>query len=543
MKNKNLWQKLGLTAAMGATFGLVASGVFFSVNNITEATTKTSTVIETTAETGEGPETGATQNTIFNRDNGGASSSESGKDDADESSVAEKFFSFFGNDEQDAEAKNEEETDDSALFGKTESDANTDGDVASTEEANETDTAANGTMTVAEVAANSMPAMVAITNTSIQNLQSYYGGYGDYADIFGDIFGNGYGSFFGNGNGYGGYSGGMFGSSYENTVGDMQGMESVSMGTGVIIDETDDQLIIVTNQHVIDSANELSVAFIDENAASATVLGEDASSDLAVIAVNKADLSADTLSAIRVISIGNSDSTMVGEQVVAIGNALGYGQSVSTGIVSALHRTLESYDGTREGTDDGLIQTDAAINPGNSGGALLNMKGELIGINSAKYADTDVEGMGYAIPITSALPILESLRNGEAAQINQSANSNTVRLGISCTGISEEYSSYYGIPAGVYVKEVEQGSAAANAVIKEGDIITSLGDVTVKSVEDLTEALKAYKPGDSAEITVSREVSRQDIFAEGGTSESYQSGTTTVTFGTGEAKKASLNEQ
>jgi serine protease Do len=173
------------------------------------------------------------------------------------------------------------------------------------------------------------------------------------------------------------------------------------------------------------------------------------------------------------------------------------------------------------------------------------MKGELIGINSAKYADTEVEGMGYAIPITSAQPILTALQNGEAVQTAPDAetNTNSVRLGISCTGITEENSEYYGIPAGVYVKEVEQGSAAANAGLQEGDIITAIDDTQVTSVEDLTNALATYSIGDSAELTVSREVSYPDIFAENGQSAEYQSGKTTVTFGSDEAQRTSLNEQ
>ena len=488
MKNQKLWKKLGITTAMAATFGLVSSGVFLSATGVTQnALMKTSSVTAAT-EAGKTPDTEATQNAVFSKD-----------DDLD-----------------------------TALTDT--------GEIESTEEQNEHDAeASGGTMTVAEVAANSMPAMVAITRTSVAEIQNYYGGYGDFGSIFGNdfgsIFGNGYGSSYGNG--------------YGNDYGQGQTAELVSAGTGVIIGETDDQIIIVTNQHVIDSSHEISVAFIDESAAGATILGEDASTDLAVIAVNKADLSDDTISAIRVITIGNSDELRVGEEVVAIGNALGYGQSVSQGIVSAMHRTLDTTDGFREGTEDGLIQTDAAINPGNSGGALLNMKGELIGINSAKYADTDVEGMGYAIPITSAQPIITSLQNGESVQTlpGSEQNSNAVRLGISCTGISEEYSSYYDIPAGVYVKEVEQGSAAENAGIKEGDIITAIDGTEVTTVEDLTAALGNYKPGDSAELTISREVSYTDIFAEGGQTSEYQSGRTTVTFGNAEAQRTNLNEQ
>ncbi|MBR3232463.1 MAG: trypsin-like peptidase domain-containing protein, partial [Lachnospiraceae bacterium] len=217
-------------------------------------------------------------------------------------------------------------------------------------------------LSVEEIAELDMPSLVAITNTSVTELQDFYGSYGFFMG--------------GMGNGRG------------------QSYESVSKGTGVIIGETDDAILIATNQHVIADANTLSVAFVDETAADAVVLGESADTDLAVISVSKDSLSEDTLNAIRVVSIGSSDALKIGEQVVAIGNALGYGQSVSTGIVSAKNRVLTSYDGSTEGTANGLIQTDAAIIPGNSGGALLNMRCELIGINSAKYADTEVEGMG-----------------------------------------------------------------------------------------------------------------------------------------------------
>ena len=347
MKNK-IWKKIGLCTGFAVIFGLVSSGVFTSVSMLTAKSTE-NTVVQTAAQT-----TGTTEST-----SGTASSSSS------------------------------------SSIGSTK-DAN---DSASTES---TDT--SGDLTVTQVAANSMPAMVAITNTSVENVQNYFGGYG---------FGSS-----GNGSSQG------------------QTAESVSMGTGVIIGETDTEILIATNEHVIADANTLSVAFVDDTAASATVKGSDESADLAVIAVEKSALSSDTLSQIKVISIGSSDDLVVGEQVVAIGNALGYGQSVSTGVVSALHRTLTSSDGSTEGTSDGLIQTDAAINPGNSGGALLNMKGELIGINSAKYADTEVEGMGYSIPISSALPILESLENGTSSSSTSSSSS---------SGTTNGNGSYHGI--------------------------------------------------------------------------------------------------
>ena len=362
----------------------------------------------------------------------------------------------------------------------------TDLNIGSTAEDNKvTEQETGKTLTVQEVAANAMPAMVAITNTTVQEVNDYFGGFG----------------FFG-GHGRDG----------SNTV------ESVNAGTGEIIGETDDQLIIATNQHVIADSTTLSVAFIDESAATAYVLGEDASTDLAVIAVNKSDLSESTLEAIRVLAVGSSDELVVGESVVAIGNALGYGQSVSAGVVSAKNRALADENGNTEGTENGLIQTDAAINPGNSGGALLNMKGELVGINSAKYADTDVEGMGYAIPITDALPILQSLQNGEPASGHESA-SNGVRLGITGATVTEINAGYYDLPQGVYVSEVESGSAAANGGVMAGDIITAIGDTPVRTIEDLSQALTGYSAGDSAVLKVCREQS--------GT---YTEGELTVTF-------------
>ena len=346
----------------------------------------------------------------------------------------------------------------------------TDVNIGSTAEANEaTEQETGKALTVQEVAANVMPAMVAITNTTVEEVNDYFGGFGGFG-LFG---GYGHGS-----------------SDGSNTV------ESVSAGSG-------------------------EVAFVDESAAPAYVLGEDASTDLAVIAVNKSDLSEGTLQAIRVVAIGSSDDLVVGESVVAIGNALGYGQSVSAGIVSAVNRVLADENGNKEGTDNGMLQTDAAINPGNSGGALLNMKGELIGINSAKYADTDVEGMGYAIPISDALPILQSLQNGESVSGSDSATG-TVRLGIKCATVTASNAGYYNLPQGVYVSEVENGTAAYNGGVKAGDIITAIGDTPVSTVEELSQALSGYSEGDSAVLKISREQSG-----------SYVEGELTVTFGNG----------
>ena len=353
-----------------------------------------------------------------------------------------------------------------------------------------TEKSADGDLSVQEVAANAMPAMVAITNTSVQQIQNYFGGYG-----------------FGGSNGQG------------------QTAESVSKGTGVIIKEADDAIYIATNAHVISDASQLSVAFTDDSAASAEVVGSDTANDLAVIKVNKADLSSDTLSAIKVMTLGSSDDLQVGESVVAIGNALGYGQSVSSGIVSALNRSIATEDETTGAVSEteGLIQTDAAINPGNSGGALLNLKGELVGINSAKYADTSVEGMGYAIPIDYAGPILEKLISGEGTSSDASAvktSSSGVALGITCTTLSEDMASYYNLPTGVYVTGVETGSVAEAAGIQEGDIITAVDGTQISSTEELKTALSSYKTGDEASLSVTRSSGMRT-----------QTGTLTVTFG------------
>ncbi len=351
-------------------------------------------------------------------------------------------------------------------------------------------------MSIPDVVENSMPAMVSITNTSVETLQNYFGGFGGYEDFF-DIFGDSFGGFGGSSRGgQSGRSGNSGGQEYT----------SVSAGSGVIIGETDDAILIATNQHVVDNTKELSVAFVNETAAAATVLGEDADHDLAVIAVKKADLSAETLSAIRVIPIGSSDDLRIGETIVCIGNALGYGQSVSSGIVSAKNRVLTDENGSTEGTDEGLIQTDAAINPGNSGGGMFNLKGELVGINSAKDVDTKVEGMCYAIPISDALPILENLKMGDSIEkAIPSVEGNTVRLGISCAEINSEYAEYYGVPQGIYVDEVEAGSAAEKAGLQAGDILTAIDGKDTLTMEALTNALAGYKVGDTVTLTIARE--------------------------------------
>ena len=320
-------------------------------------------------------------------------------------------------------------------------------DSASTEEG------AAGSSSVAAIADAAMPSLVAITNQSVQEMMNWFG--------------------------------------------QSQAYESQSSGSGIIIGQTDTELLIVTNNHVVDGAQTLSVGFIDETAAKAQVKGTDAEHDIAVISVNLSDLSADTLSQIKVIQVGSSADLQVGEQVVAIGNALGYGQSVTTGIVSALNRPV-----TIDGVTNTLIQTDAAINPGNSGGALLNMSGQLVGINSAKYSDTTVEGMGYAIPVDDVTDIIESLMN-RTARTQKAPEGQQGFLGITGQDVTSEISEAYGMPKGVYITSVEEDSAAEKAGLQKGDIITKFDGTSVSSLSGLQELISYYSSGETVEITYS----------------------------------------
>ena len=310
---------------------------------------------------------------------------------------------------------------------------------------------------VADIAEGAMPAIVAITNKSVQEVQSYF-------------------SMFGRGSG-------------------VQEQEVESQGSGIIIGQNDEELLIATNNHVVADADTLSACFIDDQVYEAAVKGTDVENDLAVIAVKLSDISADTMSKIKIAEIGDSDSLKVGQQVVAIGNALGYGQSVTTGIVSAVNRQVGDSD-----SENGFIQTDAAINPGNSGGALLNMQGQLIGINSAKLASTEVEGMGYAIPVSTASPIIENLMNRTTR--TKVSEEQASALGISGQTVDSNTSKTYGIPQGVYVAEVNQGSAAQTAGLQVGSIITKFDGTSVQSIEELKNQLTYYAAGETVEITV-----------------------------------------
>ena len=345
--------------------------------------------------------------------------------------------------------------------------------IASAVSSSSTDAAGTDTdssASVSAIAEAAMPSLVAITNKSVQEMQSMFG--------------------------------------------QTQAYESESSGSGIIIGKTDTELLMVTNNHVVSGAQDLSVGFVDESVAEAAVRGTDADHDIAVIAVKLSDLSEATLSAIKVIEIGSSSNLEVGEQVVAIGNALGYGQSVTTGIVSALNREV-----TIDNTANTLIQTDAAINPGNSGGALLNMSGQLVGINSAKYSETSVEGMGYAIPVDDVVDIIENLMNRQV-RTEKAAEGERGFLGISGQDVTSEVSQAYDMPKGVYITSVETGSAAEQVGLQKGDIITKFDGTSVSALADLKEQLAYYKTGEQVKITYSTRENGQ-----------YAEKTATVTLG------------
>ena len=269
--------------------------------------------------------------------------------------------------------------------------------------------------------------------------------------------------------------------------------EAKSAGSGIIIDENDDELFIATNNHVVAGSEKLTVTFADENSVEGTIKGTDSKLDLAVVSVKKADISDETKQKIKIATMGDSSSVRVGEMAIAIGNALGYGQSVTTGIISATERSIEGVTGK-------YIQTDAAINPGNSGGALLNAKGEIIGINSAKIQDTSVEGMGYAIPISDAKEILQSLMNRQTRE--QVAEAERGFLGITGRTVDEASAQLYDLPVGVYVSAVQEGSAADKAGIEEGMIITTFDDTNLDGMDSLQSLLKTYKAGEKVKVKV-----------------------------------------
>ena len=327
---------------------------------------------------------------------------------------------------------------------------------------------AKGSLDVSDIVEAAMPSIVSITTKSVEEVQSYYGMFGQY----------------------GAYS-------------PSQEQEVQGSGSGIIIGKNDSELLIATNYHVVEGAETLSVGFCDSTACEAKVKGYDSEKDLAVVAVSLDDIDSDTMDAITIATIGNSDDLKVGAQVVAIGNALGYGQSVTTGIVSAKNRQLNSDDTVGDYDSDSnsatnLIQTDAAINPGNSGGALLNMNGEVVGINSAKLASTEVEGIGYAIAISDVTDTLENLMNEET----RDKVDNQGVLGITVQSVDSEVSEAYGVPEGVLVRDVTEGGAADKAGIEAKTIITKFAGKVVTTKEQLVDFLSYYEPGEDVELTI-----------------------------------------
>lgn len=344
---------------------------------------------------------------------------------------------------------------------------------------NEQTTNPSASMDVSSIVKSAMPSIVSITNKSVQEVQNYF-----------SRFGYGY----------------------------MQPQleKTESCGSGIIIGKNDTELLIVTNYHVIEDADTLSASFIDNQVYEAVAKGTNPENDLAVIAVPLESISDDTMNQIAIATIGDSDEMNVGEQVVAIGNALGYGQSVTTGIVSALNRSISSETGN-ESESLTYIQTDAAINPGNSGGALLNMKGEVIGINSAKLSSTEIEGMGYAIPTSRASDIIERLMNQTTRTKVDASEQGTI--GIQGIDVTSEIQAAYQIPQGIYISKITSGSAAEAAGIRPGSVLTTFDGQTISGVTALQELLQYYKAGESVELLLQ--------VPTGG---SYQEQTVTITL-------------
>lgn len=314
---------------------------------------------------------------------------------------------------------------------------------------------------VSQVVEEAMPAVVAVASTAVYQMPDF-----------------GFGWFFGGGS---------------------QSYEVPSSGSGIIIGENDTELLIVTNNHVVQDTVSLKITFVDDTAVDAAVKGTDTDTDLAVISVLLDQIPQETKEKIAVARLGDSDGLKVGQGVIAIGNALGYGQSVTVGYVSALNREIKTSDGNTRV----LLQTDAAINPGNSGGALLNMKGEVIGINAAKYSSTEVEGIGYAIPVSSVQDILDELMNRKTR--SEVAEEKRGYLGIQGTTVDEDVAAAFGMPKGVYVYKILKDGAAADSQLREKDIITKLDGMTVKSMQELQKLLKGYEAGETIELLVQRQ--------------------------------------
>lgn len=344
-------------------------------------------------------------------------------------------------------------------LGTTQKSTSTTSTSAVTSNASLTKTSSVVTSDVSSVVENVMPSIVSITNMSVQEVQNYFGG--------------------------------------------TSKQESESAGTGIIISQNDSELLVVTNNHVVAGSDTLTVTFADGNSVEANIKGTDSEYDVAVVAVPLDSISEDTKKAISVATLGDSTELKVGEPAIAIGNALGYGQSVTTGVISALNRSVSETDQTTGETTESsvkLIQTDAAINPGNSGGALVNASGEVIGINSSKLVGDSVEGVGYAIPISDVSDLIENLMNQETK--TKVAEADQGAIGIKGMSVSTEYSQQLNMPEGVYVSEVTKGGGAEKAGMTRGCIITIINGTTVSSMDDLQEQLQYYAKGDEVELTI-----------------------------------------
>ena len=344
-------------------------------------------------------------------------------------------------------------------LGTTQKSTSTTSTSAVTSNASLTKTSSVVTSDVSSVVENVMPSIVSITNMSVQEVQNYFGG--------------------------------------------TSKQESESAGTGIIISQNDSELLVVTNNHVVAGSDTLTVTFADGNSVEANIKGTDSEYDVAVVAVPLDSISEDTKKAISVATLGDSTELKVAEPAIAIGNALGYGQSVTTGVISALNRSVSETDQTTGETTESsvkLIQTDAAINPGNSGGALVNASGEVIGINSSKLVGDSVEGVGYAIPISDVSDLIENLMNQETK--TKVAEADQGAIGIKGMSVSTEYSQQLNMPEGVYVSEVTKGGGAEKAGMTRGCIITGINGTTVSSMDDLQEQLQYYAKGDEVELTI-----------------------------------------
>ena len=408
----SFWKKVGIGAAVGITFGVLAAFTFAGVTR--------------------------TINRFFPNRAGTLTRIEADKDD-----------------EEDGQESVSTEKEDKKETAKEADAKEKSGETTLTKAVDETTGSGNANLSVTELVKNNLPSVVSITNTSVTQLR--------------DMWGNG-----------------------------IREYENVSRGSGIIIGQTDEELLIATNSHVVNGANSITVGFVDSEIYDASIKGQDSDLDLAVIGVKVSDVKSSTLDEIRVAVIGDSDDLMVGEQVVAIGNAIGYGQSVTTGIISALDRDVPDDD-----EDIKFIQTDAAINPGNSGGALFNMKGELIGINSAKIMSTYVEGMGYAIPVNTANETIESFMNRKSR--DKVDEDKAGYLGITGVSVDAQTSTMYGIPEGIYLQEISEDGPADKAGIHKGDIIKKFDGVSVSSISELCNKLDYYEAGEEVDLVISRQ--------------------------------------